>query len=146
MSHKSPINSITNFLVSPVQSPHGKVSVTAVVVPKVTCDLSHYHIPFDSSWSHLSDLELGDPEFGTPGPVELLLGVDVFVEVLLHGWRVGPPNTPAAIETKFGWIIAGTVDMENSTEVVSNNTITVSEDILKRFWEIEELHQADSGC
>ena len=39
LSHKSPINSITNFLVSPVQSPHEKVSVTAVVVPKVTCYL-----------------------------------------------------------------------------------------------------------
>ena len=57
LSHKSPINSVTNFLVSPVQSPHEKVSVTAVVVPKVTCDLPHYHIPFDSGWSHLSDPE-----------------------------------------------------------------------------------------
>ena len=119
MSNKSPINSVTNFLVSPVQSPQEKVSVTAVVVPKVTCDLPHYHIPFDSSWSLLSDLELADPEFGTLGPIDLLLGVDVFVEVLL--------------KSKFGWIIAGTVDTENSTELVSNHTITMSEDIFKRF-------------
>ena len=95
------------FWICPVQSPHEKVNVTAVVVPKVTCDLPRYHIPFDSSWSHLSNLELADPEFGTPGPIDLLLGVDVFVEVLLHYQRVVPCNTPAAIETKFGWIIAG---------------------------------------
>ena len=145
LSHKSPINSVTNFLISLVQSPHEKVSVTAAVVPKVTCDLPHYHIPFDSGWSHLSDLELADAEFGTPGPIDLLLSVDVFV-VLLHGRRVGPTNTPVAIETKFGWIIAGTVDTVNSTEVVSNHTTTMSEDISKRFWEIEEIHQADSGC
>ena len=48
------------------------------------------------------------------------------------------------MNSKFGWIIAGTVDMENSTELVSNHTITMSEDIFKRFKAIEELHQADS--
>ena len=67
MSQNSYIKASTNFHVSPIQSPNDKIAVTAAVVPKVTCELPHYYIPFDSKWSHLSDLELADPEFGTPG-------------------------------------------------------------------------------
>ena len=116
------------------------------VVPKVTCDIPCYHIPFDRSWDHLSDLDLADPEFGTPGRINMLLGINVFIEVLLHGRRVSPPNSPLAIETKLGWIITGATDTQN-TEVVSCHTITTDNDILKRFWEIEEPpHQADSVC
>ena len=67
MPHNSHIKTSTNFHVSQIQSPNDKIAVTAVVVPKVTCELPHHHIPFDSQWSHLSELELADPEFGTPG-------------------------------------------------------------------------------
>ena len=67
MSHNSHVKANTNFHISPIQSPNDKIAVTAVVVPKVTCELPHHYIPFDSQWSHLSELELADPEFGTPG-------------------------------------------------------------------------------
>ena len=101
-------------------------------------------ITFDSSWDHLSDLELADPEFGTPGRIDMLLGVNVFIEVLLHGQWVGPPSSPSAIETKLGWIIAGATDTQN-TEVMSRHTEATSDDILKRFWEVEEPpNQVDS--
>ena len=145
LSHSSPIKSVTSFQVSPTQSPNEKFTVTAVIVPKVTCDLPRYHVPFDCRWSHLSDIELADPEFGIPGQIDVLLGVDVFVEVLLHGRWVGPPHTSVAIETKFGWIIAGAADTEGLADVVSHYTIT-DPDMLKRFWEIEELPRTDSAC
>ena len=34
--------------------------------------------PFDLNWKHLTRLRLADPEFGTPGHVDILLGLDVF--------------------------------------------------------------------
>ena len=146
MSHNSPIKAITSFNISPIQSPNDKVTVSAVVVPKVTCDLPHYHIPFDTKWKHLSDLPLADPDFGKPGRVDVLLGVDVFTQVLLHGRRVGLINSPVGIETKFGWIIAGaTGSLE--LPVVSHHTTIVPDDFLKRFWEIEEPpNQVDANC
>ena len=60
-----------------------------IVVPKVTCDLPFSPIPFKAEWSHLSDLELADPGFGRPGRIDILLGIDVFVVVLLHGQQSG---------------------------------------------------------
>ena len=114
------------------------INITAVVVPKVTCDIPRYHIPFDSSWDHLSDLELADPEFGTPGQIDMLLGDNMFIEVLFHGWRVGPPNSTVAVETKLGWIISGATDTQN-TEVVSRHTIATSDDILRDFGKLKNL-------
>ena len=94
----------------------------------------------------MSDLELEDPEFGTPGQINVLLGVDVFTQVLLHSWRVGPVNSPVGIETKFGWIIAGVTNGQG-TKIVSHHITTMPDDIFKRFWVVEEpSHQVDTNC
>ena len=34
-----------------------------------------------------SHLQLADPSFGQPGRIDLLLGIDIFAEMLLHGQR-----------------------------------------------------------
>ena len=57
----------------------------AVVVLRVTCDLPLHPVPFASTWNHLSDIPLADPNFGRPGRINILVRVDVFVGTLLHG-------------------------------------------------------------
>ena len=39
LSHHSPLRSVTTFIISAISSPTEKFQVTAVVVPRVTCDL-----------------------------------------------------------------------------------------------------------
>lgn len=84
-----------------------RIDLTAIVVPKVTCDLPLSPIPFNQEWQHLADLPLADPGFDQPGPIDLLLGVDIFVDVLLHGRRNGPPGAPVALEMELGWVLGG---------------------------------------
>ena len=69
-----------------MHSPYRKLNVSAVVVPRVTCDLPLHPIRLDQKWSHLAHIQLADPRFGDPGKIDLLLGVEVFVAVLRHGW------------------------------------------------------------
>ena len=117
------------------------MDVTAIVVPKVTCDLPTHPVPFNSKWDHLIDLTLADPEFGTPGRIDVLLGVDIFVEALCHGRRKGPSGSPIALETIFGWVICGKVESDiPQFSVAAHHTLVESgDDILRKFWEIEEL-------
>ena len=84
LSRNSPFQSIASFKISPSRHPNKKFEVSAVVVPRVTCDLPLQAVSFDSSWKHLDDLTLANPDFGCPGRIDTLLGVDVFVETLLH--------------------------------------------------------------
>ena len=116
------------------------VPVEAVVLPKVTTNLPVLSIPFSRHWKHLTNLRLADPEFGTSGPVDLLLGADVFVHVMRHGRRHGPSGTPSAFQTTFGWVLAGTVRSKcSSPSMTCCVTTTTNDDLLRRFWEVENV-------
>ena len=140
LSHKSTLQPIARFSFSSRTSPSEIFHVTAIVVPRVTCDLPLHSISFDSKWKHLSNIQLADPNFGHPGRIDMLLGVDVFVEVMLHGRRTGPHGSPIAFETRLGWVLAGnTKSCAPSTRIATHHTsILTGDDILRKFWEIEE--------
>ncbi len=69
---------ITTFRVFSECNPDKKFSTSAVIGPRVTCDLPLHHVAFDQNWNHLMDLHLADPGFGKPGRIDLLLGIEVF--------------------------------------------------------------------
>ena len=53
---------------------------------------------------------LADPDFRTPGSVDLLLGAGVFIQTVLNGWQAGPLGSPWAIDTCFEWVVGGATD------------------------------------
>ena len=135
---------IASLLISSLHRPGAKFTVTAVVVPCVTSDLPLQPISTDCKWSHLSNLSLADPNFGQPGRIDLLLGVDIFAEVILHGRRQGPQGTPVAFETQLGWVLAGSTNSCVSPVVAAHHTVVhTGDDLLRRFWEVERL---DDKC
>ena len=117
-----------------------EINVKAVIVPQVTCDLPSQPLPFKADWSHLADLTLADPDFGRPGKIDLLLGVEVFSAVVRQGRQSGMPGSPSAFETDFGWVLAGETNMHFShlTLLTHHTTISSGDDLLHKFWEIEE--------
>ena len=106
----------------------------------MTCDLPSQPVPFKIEWSHLADLVLADPDFGRPGKIDLLLGVEVFSEVVRQGRRSGRPGSPSAFETDFGMVLAGETSMHffHLSLLTHHTTINIGDDLLRKFWEIEE--------
>lgn len=140
LAHRSQTHCFTTFDVSPVSLSTKVTSVTAAIVPQVTCDLPTHPVPLNSEWNHLKGLQLADPDFGRPGRIDLLLGVDVFVNVLLTGRRIGDLGSPTAFETHFGWVLAGSVEGRTASPhlVSCHVTLPSCDDVLRRFWEIED--------
>ena len=135
------IQSIASFKISPITPKERTIDVTALIVPRVIRDLPIFPIPFDTKWTHLSNLHLADPEFGSPGRIEILLGVDIFTDVLLNGRQKGPPGSPVALETHFGWVLCGNTESSTSCSsvvTVSHASIEMIDDLIHKFWEIEE--------
>ena len=126
--------------ISTVRSPSKKFKVTAVVVPCVTCDLPLHPIPFDLKWRHLEGIPLADPDFGLPGRIDILLGVDIFVEVLHRGRQTGSPGSLSTFETEFGWVLTGKLDVYAPSFSITSHHVSVvtGDDLLRTFWEIEE--------
>ena len=131
---------ITTFHVSSIHNPSRKFPVTAVIVSRVTSDLPLQHIHTNQEWNHISNIQLADPDFGQPGKIDLLLGVEIFAEVLLHGRRCGIPGSPVALETQFGWVLAGSTSSGSTSQLVTSHhtTLLSGDDLLRRFWDVEE--------
>ena len=55
-----------SFKVSAVQSGERQIDIEASVLPKVITNLPTHPISHVTKWKHLSDLEIADPDYGTP--------------------------------------------------------------------------------
>ena len=57
-----------------------------------------------------------------------------------HGRRSGPQNTPTALNTDFGWVLAGNTGPQANTLLTSSylTSVVTGDDLLCRFWEVEE--------
>ena len=150
LTGQSQLRSIANLEISSIESPEDDIPVTAIVVPKVTCELPLYPVELSPTWTHLNGLTLADQDFGRPGRIDVLLGTDIYVSAVLNGRRSGPPHSPVAFETVFGWVLAGQTGATNSPifshlSVVSQHTsVSLNDDILHKFWEIEEVPKTEA--
>ena len=108
------VKHITNLSVSPLQGGPA-VPVRAAVVPKVTGDIPSKEIDPVDNLPHLVGLGLADPTFYLPGKVDILLGSEVYPQLMVSNPIItGAASEPAAQETIFGWAIIGPVKSKGS--------------------------------
>ena len=143
LSHTPASQALTQHIISPTDNPTKEFSVTAMILPRITCDLPLHLVSFSPRWTHLSDVTLADPDFGHPEKIDLLLGIDIFSQSLRHGRQHGPPGSPSAFMTEFGLVLAGEVDHSlphlSHLAIMAHHTATTHRnDILQRFWEVEQ--------
>ena len=83
-----------------------------------------------------TDLTLADPEYNIPAPIDMILGLDVYHDVMLPQ-VIHQPGNLTAQHSIFGWVISG----KTSTETVetSVNHFTTFEENIKTFWELESV-------
>ena len=125
----------TQFLVSSKHTPCMTYKVSAFVVPQITGNQPVCMISPTRNWKHMEGLVLADPEYNKPGRIDILLGVETFVEVIRNGRRSGPHDTPTALDTAFGWVLAGNAGAQTDTPLVSTHLTSVmtGDDLLRRF-------------
>lgn len=76
------------------------------VIPKVCGDQPIAQLN-TSGWSHIKSLPLADPGFDIPGPIDILLAADVFVDSVLNPHIKGGVDQPTAFNSLFGWLLLG---------------------------------------
>ncbi|XP_073960792.1 uncharacterized protein [Choristoneura fumiferana] len=97
----------------------------------------------------VNEVNLADPTFSIPGKIDILLGADVFGDIIDAGLMRGPGNVVAQ-KTHLGWILSGGTNSSfTASQHITSLHVTrqVEEDnnLLKRFWEVEsELYSKQS--
>ena len=132
---------------SPLQAKQPSMELSAAVVDKVTC-----HLPLQGTHGmqelpHLQELKLADPTFHQPGRIDLLLRGDILPRIMLPETRTGPVNMPIAWNTVFEWAILGPFKTSSekpspTSASINHSIIAPSDQLLSRFWEIEEPQAA----
>ncbi len=121
------------------------VVVEARVLDRVTGDLPRCKVKV-CDWAELKELSLADPQYGTPGAIDMLLGADVLPQILGSEVRTSPDKALIVQNTVFGWVLSGKAKIKSGTPtLVCNHVLSADagmEDILKKFWEIETVEQA----
>lgn len=139
------------------------IAIDAYVIDRITDNLPAVKIDV-SCLSYLNCLPLADDSFASPSEIDILIGAPLFSEILLSGRAAGPPGTPTAFETIFGFIVIGTAPVTPAhvtpahIETVVSITDPLVEDrcrshislctftegprldnLVQRFWQLEEV-------
>jgi hypothetical protein len=116
-----------------------RIQTVAFVMDRVTADHPVTAIS-KRDMELVHKLPLADPGFDKPGPIDLLLGMDVYEQIVLSEKR-RDVNNLFLRETVFGWVVAGTAT-PSGKRAAANVAISASastDALLRQFWEIESI-------
>ncbi|CAK1597420.1 unnamed protein product [Parnassius mnemosyne] len=139
---------LVSCYITPKNKTQPSVQIDGLILPKlITTQMPSCQLPY-KEWSHIKNLTLADPHFFTPQPVEMLLGADILPQILLNNTVTGPPGTPIAINSIFGYLLLGKLDFNIHSPVsfpVQVFYSSVNDEFdLQRFWEIESITEQRS--
>lgn len=135
----TPSSTVTCNLGSP-HTPNFNINIQALVMKCLTKVMPSHRLILRSEF--IGGLTLADPNFGKPGKIDLMLGADVYSQILLHGIRKEDNDCLLAQNTVFGWILSGQVNFNANNPRIACHHLSIDHDIdrsLKKFWELEEL-------
>nr|XP_012234664.1 PREDICTED: uncharacterized protein LOC105679309 [Linepithema humile] len=85
------------------------------------------------------DIDMADPRFDEPGPIDMLIGAGLYWKILVGTPRNKIEGQPSLQNTRLGWIIGGEIPgvQPKTSQVALTNEVLSQQ--LERFWRQEEL-------
>jgi hypothetical protein len=105
--------------------------------PPTRLDISNWKIP--------KDINLADKYFNQPEGINLLIGADLFYEMLQPGRQTCPGDYPVLQETVLGWTVAGQTPTNATLEDVRRAFLLETSKLdhfINHFWEVEPAEQS----
>lgn len=94
------------------------------------------------------NLLLADPNFHQPAPIDMLIGADIFWDILGTEQRYLGPELPKLQSSKLGWLVSGPIkaNINTSRNTIQCNHVSLAnklqdpiDNLLTKFWELEEV-------
>lgn len=129
----------TSFTFSTHFRSMSKYDISALVVKTISTHQPAREFQPDSL-RHLKDVLHADPSWYKPGPIDVLLGSNIFWSLIGADRITGKDDTqPFAIESTLGWLISGPVINTHSSHVNAFVTNLELDQSLQRFWDCESM-------
>lgn len=124
-----------------------ETEISSIIMDKITGDLPLIPIHREE-WPHLKGIQFADPHFDHPSPIEVLLGMEAYEQIIMDGLIRKQNFSPTAQNTRLGWLLFGVVKKsDNYNSIRQSNSFTSASSssnselnaTLKSFWELEEI-------
>lgn len=113
---------------------------TTLVISNITSRLPERYIPLDTLPQFPNNIVMADPAFNQPGQIDLLLGADMFAEIIKAGTNKYNNNKLLLQNTELGWILAGRMwknEQQESVERFCFITMSELDEQMRTFWEMD---------
>ncbi len=134
-----------NMIIRPCNNNHSDFTLSvsgAVILPQICSSLPLKEVN-TKNWHIIDNIKIADPNFNRPGAVDVLLGADIFPYLLRDGRLVGNSDEPIAINSIFGYILMGKINIPQepiiSVSLICQISNQMLHDSLTKFWEIENI-------
>ena len=145
-------NKSADFIITPYFESSLQFDVQALVLPK----LSSYKPPIvanQNDFKHFRGLKLAYPAYTADSRIDVLLGANVYAEIIQEGIVKGLINQPIALNSKLGWLITGSVSSTDSHGTSHSADVSPTvlhcacaaddvaslSNLLEEFWRTEEV-------
>lgn len=124
------------------------ITTSFLILPELTSKIPTYTLN-TQQLKIPPEVHLADPNFNQSSDVDLLIGADLFWDILgCHQQSLGP-NNPTLRSSEFGWIVSGPIELNNLNNIVNiqcHHSLSSSDIVEKdfnqqisRFWDLEEI-------
>ncbi|KAL0859308.1 hypothetical protein ABMA27_011110 [Loxostege sticticalis] len=115
------------------------INLNCLILPEITRRLPASYINVECI-PIPTGLFMADPSFNIPSEIDILLGAELFWEVIQSNHINLGKNLPKLCESKFGWLISGSVPtttkLNHSYVCNFSNTNNLE---LNKFWELDSI-------
>lgn len=116
-----------------------RANLMCLIVPQIT-----EYIPIIQINKHSlqipPNVQLADPSFNKPNKIDILIGADLFWNILCNGQINLGCNKPLMKKTQFGWVVTGQIGSNSSRRTQCNVSTHIDlDEKISKFWELEEI-------
>lgn len=115
-----------------------RVPLEFIVMEKVTNDLPSCTVDI-SDWIIPENKRLADPSFATRGPIDIVIGAQIFFELLRNGHCKIAHDKPVLQNSVLGWLVSG-LHLRRDPAQHTSCHLSMYQDLdqrVNKFWELE---------
>jgi len=151
----TPTKGVVSIELFSIHNPTSKCHIEAYVLPQLTTKIPPFDTP-SQSWSHITELQLADPDYASSGLIHIIIGSDNYgfsdsvnplsfdnqQYVYIKGLIYGEPSSSVAQQTILGWILSGTISTDNHLRTAQAHHCSLDRDLpelISKFWTQEDI-------
>nr|CAH7766504.1 unnamed protein product [Callosobruchus chinensis] len=121
-----------------------ETKINCLIVPKITGDMPA--LTFDRSLVQIpSNINLADPDFNESSKIDILIGADLFWQLIKVGQIHLGKHCPVFQNTVLGWLISGEIPNTQVQRFSTNCNLISNHELdqkLTRLWELDVINKS----